>query len=80
MQYVTIFPIYRKYSNNKVFFKIISLQQFEELSVSARGVSLQIINASIYPDKVRIQDMIDNREGYWPESSENEWDKAIGAS
>ena len=32
MQYVTIFPIYRKYTNNKVFFKIISLQKFEELT------------------------------------------------
>lgn len=78
MQYVTIFPIYRKYTNNKVFFKIISLQKFEELSVSPRGVSLQIITANIYPDRVRIQDMIDNREGYWPESSENEWNKAMG--
>ena len=78
MQHAAKFPIYRKYANNRVFFKIISLQKFEELSVLHRGISLQIITANIYPDRVRIQDMIDNRGGYWPESSENEWNKAMG--
>ena len=78
MKHATIFPLYRKYMNNKVFFKIISLQIFDELSVTSSGVSLQIITANIHPDRVRIQDMIDNRGGYWLKSSENEWNKVMG--
>ncbi|MBL4651647.1 MAG: hypothetical protein JKY53_02125 [Flavobacteriales bacterium] len=69
------FPVYRKYTNNKVFFKILSFREFEELTIGASGVSRQVIKAKIHPDRVRIQDMLSNHGGYWVESSEDEWNQ-----
>ncbi|MBL4624346.1 MAG: hypothetical protein JKY42_04310 [Flavobacteriales bacterium] len=69
------FPTYRKYSNNKVFFKILSLEEFEEVTIGIGGVSKQLIKAKIHPDRVLIMDMLSNHGGYWEESSEKEWDK-----
>ena len=69
------FPTYRKYSNDKVFFKINSLEEFEEFTVGTNENVWQIIKTKIHLDRVRIQDMIENWGGYWLESSENEWNQ-----
>ena len=68
------FPVYRKYSNNKVYFKIISLTEFEEINISGTKVRKISVIATIHPDRVRIMDMLENTGGYWEEASEKEWE------
>jgi hypothetical protein len=68
-----LFPIYRKYANNKVFFKVNSFEEFEERTVGTKSVSKITVKVNIHPDRVRITDMLENHGGYWVESSENEW-------
>lgn len=54
------FPQYRKYSNNKVFFKIISSDTFEEITLVGSKKVINIIKASTYAEKVYIMDMLEN--------------------
>lgn len=69
--------MYRKYANDKSFFKIVSPEKFEEKQVVGRKVFHHIIEAKIYPDKLRIQDMIENTNNQWLESSEEEYNNVI---
>lgn len=52
------FPVYRKYTNNKNYFKIISTSEFIEISVVGKQVVIKKIEAKIYPDKLFILDLI----------------------
>jgi uncharacterized pyridoxamine 5'-phosphate oxidase family protein len=52
------FPLFRKYSNNKNYFKIMSSNEFIEISVIGNKVVLKKIEAKIYPDKLFISDLI----------------------
>lgn len=54
----TKFPVYRKYSNNKNYFKIISDIEFEELQLIGNKIFVHIKKAELYPDKLLIQDLI----------------------
>lgn len=52
------FPVYRKYTNNKNYFKIINTNEFIEISVIGKQVLLKKTEAKIYPDKLFILDLI----------------------
>ena len=52
------FPVFRKYTNNKNYFKIINLNEFIEISVIGKQVILKKTEAKIYPDKIFISDLI----------------------
>jgi len=52
------FPVYRKYTNNKNYFKIIHANEFTEVSVIGKQVIIKKIEAKIYPDKMFILDLI----------------------
>lgn len=52
------FPVYRKYSNNKNYFKIINDNEFIEISVIGKQVIIKKTEAKIYPDKLFISDLI----------------------
>lgn len=54
-----MYPKYRKLSNNKSFYKIHSENSFEELQLLGSSVMKMIINATKYPEIMRIKDMID---------------------
>ena len=70
------FPIYRKYPNNRSFFKINSWTEFDEIQfVGSRGV-LSMVEASAYPEKLRIKDMLELCGGYWLESDSGEFEQA----
>ena len=71
------FPIYRKYSNNKVFFKVISKEAFDEITLIGSKTILQHINATTYAEKLFIMDMIEMREGNWLGSSDKEFEKFL---
>lgn len=71
-----IFPIYRRLSNNKSFYKINSNLQFEEIQVIGSKQKYFIHEAIQYPEKLKIMDMIQLVDHYL-ESNSDEWGKLI---
>lgn len=71
------FPIYRKYSDHKRFFKITNYEHFVELSIMGNYYQLSDFRAQILPDRNFIRDMIDNEGGYWNTSSAEEYDQWV---
>ncbi len=67
------FPIYRKYKNIDVWFKIESLSQFKEIKKIGSKVLYSEITAKIYPEKQFINDMINCHEGRWESIQELEY-------
>lgn len=64
------FPVFRKYSNNKNYFKIINHTEFIEISVIGKQVLFKKHEAKIYPDKLFIADLINCNEHILKISSE----------
>ena len=54
-----MYPQFRRLSNNKSFYKILSGNSFEELQLLGSSVMRMTINATKYPEIIRIKDMID---------------------
>jgi hypothetical protein len=52
------FPIYRKYKNNKHFFKIISIDEFEELSFIGKKLIITLHQVTILPDRNFVSDLL----------------------
>jgi len=72
------FPIYRKYKNNKRFYKIINKKEFEEIQVIGSKSVINHIKASILPDFNFINDLISDYEGFAEVSSEEEYERVKG--
>lgn len=53
------FPQYRKLSNDKVFYRINSKTEFDEIQVVGKTAFLHKIEAIQYPEILRIQDMLE---------------------
>ena len=53
-----IFPTYRKYKNNKNFFKIMNENEFEEISFIGSKVVVTKHLAKILPDRNLIADLL----------------------
>ncbi|MDB4533272.1 hypothetical protein N9242_00250 [Vicingaceae bacterium] len=70
-----IYPQYRKYANNKSFFKIISKDKFEEIQQLGNKYKIYFFEAKILPDRNYIHDLTFNYKGNWefftPEEYEN---------
>jgi hypothetical protein len=58
MEFKNDFPQYRKYNNNKSFFKIISEREFIEHKVIGKYYEHIHIIAKQYPEMVFIQDLL----------------------
>ena len=54
------FPIYRKYKNNKHFFKIMSMNEFEEISFIGKKLILTLHQVTILPDRNFISDLLND--------------------
>jgi hypothetical protein len=54
------FPVYRKYKNNKSYFKILDSRNFEELQIIGTKVVLNNIKAISFPEINFIHDLIVN--------------------
>lgn len=52
------FPQYRRYKNNKHYFKITSESSFEELRILGRYYQIVELVARIHPDRVMIGDLL----------------------
>lgn len=52
------FPQYRKLSNDKVFYCVLSKLEFHEIQIVGTKANLFKIQAKIYPEKLKIQDLL----------------------
>lgn len=68
------YPIYRKYKNNKSYFKIISKEEFEEIQVFGNTYTLHHLKAKILPDRNLIEDLSINYITYCDVISEKEYE------
>lgn len=69
------FPLFRKYSHNRTFFKINSLKDFEELNLIGQSYTLRNFEVKIFTDRIFIQDLIENRNNYWVSIPEEEYEE-----
>lgn len=67
------FPQYRKYKNNKHFFKIISEQKFEEISFIGSKAFVTNHVAKILPDRNLIYDLLNDTGNTCEFSTEEEY-------
>jgi hypothetical protein len=71
------FPAYRKYSNNKSYFKVLGPEVFEEIYVIGKRYSIRKYEAKILPDRQLIHDMLHMHNHHWVEITEQEYDKFV---
>jgi hypothetical protein len=73
-----IYPQYRKYKDNKAFFKIISETEWEEVRIMAEHYSLHSFRVKIMPDRNLLHDMMFDYEGHWEKIGEEEYERVKG--
>jgi hypothetical protein len=71
------FPIYRKYVNDKSFFRINSKENFDELILIGSFYIFRNQQAQILPEFVMIVDMIENANNHWLKISEEEFNEKL---
>ena len=67
------FPLYRKYKNNKSYFKIVSPQVFEEIQLIGNKKVFRQTEAKLYPEKMFVMDLISNFSEMADEITEAEY-------
>lgn len=67
------YPQYRKYKNNKSYFKIISAIEFEEIQVFNNSFTLHYFEAKILPDRNFINDLTFEYHLYCDVITENDY-------
>ena len=68
------YPQYRKYPNNRVFFKIISEKDWEEIQILGVHHSIHYFTAKILPFRNFIEDMTFDYERNWVKIEEEEYE------
>jgi len=71
------FPIYRKYSHDKTYFRINSKENFDELIIIGSYYIYRNQQALILPEFIMIVDMIDNLNNHWLPISESEFEEKL---
>ncbi len=69
------YPQYRKYPNEKAYFKVISEKEFEELLWGHGGWTRRIYKAGILPDYNYIYDLTFDYSKHWMEISREEYEE-----
>lgn len=67
------YPIYRKLSNKRSFYKILSDREFEEIQMIGTKNKRYKHEAKQYPEMLYIQDLVRFAHGGILESCEEEW-------
>ncbi|MBL4862591.1 MAG: hypothetical protein JKY09_06195 [Crocinitomicaceae bacterium] len=71
------FPQYRKLSNDKVFYRIISDRKFDEIQVIGKTAQLHKIEAKQYPEMLRIKDLLALSMSGFEASTKEEFDNVL---
>ncbi len=72
------YPAFRKYPNDRNFFKINSETEFEEVQKIGEQYFHYRIETQTYAERLRIEDMLKKEGGYWLDSSESEFNFFLG--
>lgn len=75
MNTTVAYPQYRKYKNNKVYFKIISASEWEELHILGNVITTYSFIAKILPDRNYISDMTFDYKENWYVIEEREYEE-----
>ena len=67
------FPVYRKYKNNKNYFKIISNKHFEEIQLIGDKIIVKEIKAAQLPEYNHINDLLYHYKAFAEEITEAEY-------
>ncbi len=67
------YPQYRKYPNNRAYFKILSETEWEEIQVIGSKCLLHKFSVKIMPDRNYIYDMTFDYENNWEQIEEQEY-------
>lgn len=54
------FPAYRKYKNNKSYFRFSSPTQFEQIQLIGSKKMIHLVEAKLYAEKMYVNDMLYN--------------------
>jgi hypothetical protein len=68
------YPQYRKYLNNKAYFKIISPTEWEEIQIVGSQHILHQFTVKILPDRNYIYDMTFDYKNNWVKIGEEEYE------
>lgn len=69
------YPQYRKYTNNKAYFKILSRTEWEEIQIIGSKHIFHQFTVKIMPDRNYIHDMTFDYENNWLKIEEQEYEK-----
>jgi hypothetical protein len=72
------FPVYRKYKNNKTYFKIIHPRLFEEIQLIGSKKVIKQTEAKLYPEVLFVNDLLLNYGEMAVEISKDEYDLVKG--
>jgi len=72
-----MFPVYRKYKNNKHFFKIMNSSEFEELSFIGSKLLVTKHVANILPDRNFIHDLLHDVGNTCETSTQEEYEQQL---
>lgn len=67
------FPVYRRYKNNKTYFKILNPHEFEEIQIIGNLKKHRIIKAEQFPEITFIRDLLLNFSEMAEEISEKDF-------
>jgi hypothetical protein len=73
------FPVYRKYKNNKNYFKIINPSLFEEIRLIGARKTVMKTEAKLLPEKIFVQDLLINYYSMADEIGEEEYDAVLNS-
>ena len=69
------YPQYRKYTNNKAYFKIVSDKEWEEIRVVGDKHVIHSFVVKILPDRNLLHDMTFNYQRNWVEIMKSEYEE-----
>lgn len=69
----TQFPVYRRTADGRHFYHIMAADLFMEIQLIGSKAVLHRIHAALYPERLRVQDMVDAADGHFVPSDPAEW-------
>ena len=68
------YPQYRKYSNGKAYFKVLSTAKFEEIQLIGNSKTIRLFEVNILPDRNYIHDLTFNYSKHWLICEQSEYE------
>lgn len=71
------FPLFRRTADEKHFYRIEALDRFTEIQRIGSRAVLHHVHASKYPERSRVQEMIQGEGGLYLELTHEQWDVIV---